>query len=74
MDDPRQWNTDSIMLEQYEEMQNEVSSRKQIALDLKAEQYHASLLQQEITRLKYNLWRVENERDAYKRTSHFQGP
>jgi hypothetical protein len=74
MYDTREWNTDTIMLDHYEEMQNEVSSRKQIALDLKAEQYHTSLLQQEITRLKYNLWRVENERDTYKRTSHFQGP
>jgi hypothetical protein len=74
MYDTREWNTDTIMLEQYAEMQSEVSNRKQVALELQHERDYTLLLKDEIQQLKYALWRVENERDAYQRTSHFQGP
>jgi hypothetical protein len=71
--DPREWNTDTIMIEYYEELQNQVSDRKQVSLELQHERDHNLLLQEEVKLLKKHIGRVENERDYYQLASAFQG-
>jgi hypothetical protein len=72
--DPREFDTDTIMLQHYADMEYEVSDRKAVALDLKHEQQLTELLKLEIHTLKQYVHRVENERDYYQSASAFQGP
>ena len=70
----RELSVDEVMLAEYDDLQQQVSDRKLITLELKQERDLVQLLENELERLKIYVNRVENERDYYQSAAAFQGP